>query len=47
MMNDNDNLIGKIETFKRTIEGVQRYYTSFIETLRVLRIFNFALHIFA
>ena len=31
VMNDNDNLIGKIETFNRTIEVVQRYYTSFIE----------------
>lgn len=34
MMNDNDNLIGKIETFNRTIEVVQRYYTSFIENFK-------------
>ncbi|MGB9167712.1 MAG: hypothetical protein WCB31_02170 [Nitrososphaeraceae archaeon] len=30
----NDILLEKIETFSRTIETVQRYYTSFIENFK-------------
>ncbi|HET9773791.1 MAG TPA: hypothetical protein VFP25_02290 [Nitrososphaeraceae archaeon] len=42
----NDVLIENIETFSRTIEQVQRYYTSFIKNFEGSSNLNFAFHIF-